>query len=103
MLHIPSSAKLKTHCSNYKAEGEAIIHAAHTVLQALMNDNIPQVEQALYTIKTLRTVLQWIPSHCGVHGNEQADRLLPHRDKDHHKISIQDSSATRQLPPADKI
>ena len=77
------------HCSNYKAEGEAIIHAAHTikckvdnntqvvfltdalsVLQALMNDNLPQLEQALYTIKTIRTVLQWIPSHCGVHGNE---------------------------------
>jgi hypothetical protein len=50
MLHIPSSAKLTTHCSNYKAEGEAIIHAAHTVLQALMNDNIPQLEQALYTM-----------------------------------------------------
>ena len=56
------------HCSNYKAEGEAIIHAAHTikckvdnntqvvfltdalsVLQALMNDNLHQLEQALYT------------------------------------------------------
>ena len=50
------------HCSNYKAEGEAIIHAAHTikckvdnniqvvfltdalsVLQALMNDNLHQL------------------------------------------------------------
>jgi len=82
------------HRSNYKAEGEAIIHAAHTikykvdnntqivfltdalsVLQALMNDNLPQLEQALYTTKPLRTVLQWIPSYCGVHGNEQADGL----------------------------
>jgi ribonuclease HI len=63
------------HYSNYKAEGEAIIHAAHTikckvdnntqvvfltdalsVLQALMNDNLPQVEQVLCTIKALRTV-----------------------------------------------
>ena len=60
------------HCSNYKSEREAIIHAAHTikckidnntqvvfltdalsVLQALMNDNLPQLEQVLYTIKTL--------------------------------------------------
>jgi ribonuclease HI len=81
------------HCSSYKA----IIHTAHTikckvdnntqvvfltdalsVLQALMNDNLPQLEQVLYTIKTLRTVLQWIPSHCGVHGNGQADRLTKH-------------------------
>ena len=71
------------HCSNYKAEGEAIIHAAHTikykvdntqvvfltgalsVLYTLINDNLPQLEQALYTINTLKTVLQWIPSHCG--------------------------------------
>ena len=43
-----------------------------------MNDNLPQLEQVLYTIKTLRTVLQWIPSHCGVHGNEQADGLAKH-------------------------
>jgi ribonuclease HI len=75
------------HCSNYKTEGEAISTASHTikckvhnaiqvvfltdaisVLQALMNDNLPQHEQELYTIKTL----------CGVHGNEQVDRLATH-------------------------
>ena len=81
-----------------------VIHAAHTikgkvdnntqvvfltdalsVLQALMNDNLPQLEQALYTIKTLRTVLQWIPSHCGVHGNKQADGLVKHGAGQQHK------------------
>ena len=88
------------HCSNYKAEGEAIIHAAHTikrkvdnntqvvflpdalsVLQAVMNDNLPQLEQALYTINTPRTVVQRIPSHSGVHGNEQADKLNQHLNR----------------------
>jgi hypothetical protein len=68
-------------------EGEAIIPASHTikckvhnaiqvvfltdaisVLQALMNDNLPQHEQELYTTKTL----------CGVHGNEQVDILATH-------------------------
>jgi ribonuclease HI len=82
------------HCSNYNDEGEDIIHTAHTieckvdnniqvvfltdalsVLQPLMNDNLPHLEQALFTIKTIRTLLQWIPSHCGVHSNEQVDRL----------------------------
>jgi hypothetical protein len=48
------------------------------VLQALMNYNLPQHEQELYTIKTLRTVLQLIPSHCGIHGIQQADRLATH-------------------------
>ena len=76
-------------CSNYKAEGEATIHAAHTikckvdnnthvvfltdallVLQALMNNNLPEHKQELYTINILRAVLLWIPSHCGVQGNE---------------------------------
>ncbi|XP_063417711.1 uncharacterized protein LOC134700284 [Mytilus trossulus] len=82
------------HCSNYKAEEEAITHAAHSiknkiddtsqvvfltdalsVLQALKNDKLPQLQQALYNIKSLTTVIQWISSHCGVWGNEQANRL----------------------------
>jgi ribonuclease HI len=77
------------HGSNYKAEGEAIIHAVHTikcklentqvvfltdalsVLQALMNDNLYLSLNRHYTpSKPLeQCLLQWIPSHCGVHGN----------------------------------
>ena len=82
------------HCSNYKAEVEAIIHAAHTikngvdeitqvvilsdalsVLQAFQSGKLPQLEKALLQINTTQTVLQWIPSHCGVEGNEKADLL----------------------------
>ncbi|CAC5370134.1 unnamed protein product [Mytilus coruscus] len=85
------------HCSNYKAEEEALIHAAHSiktkvdnttqvvfltdalsVLQSLTNDKLPQLEKALYAIKSLTTELQWIPSHCGVWGNEQPDKLAKH-------------------------
>jgi hypothetical protein len=33
---------------------------ALSVLQAVMNDNLPQLEQALYTINTPRTVVQRI-------------------------------------------
>ncbi|XP_048778819.2 uncharacterized protein LOC125682098 [Ostrea edulis] len=82
------------HCSNYKAEEKAISHAAHTitdkvnittpivfltdalsVLQGLTNNKLPSLEQALFNIQSRITVLQWIPSHCGVYGNEQADIL----------------------------
>ena len=82
------------YCTNYRAEEEPLIHAANTisskvnqdsqvvlltdalsVLQAVTNNKLPQLEQALHNIKCLRTVLQWIPSHCGVKGNKEADKM----------------------------
>ena len=38
-------------------------------------DKQPALKKALNNIKSLRTVLQWIPSHCGIEGNEKADVL----------------------------
>ncbi|GFW76489.1 uncharacterized protein TNCV_1582681 [Trichonephila clavipes] len=32
-------------------------------------------EEVKNAIKLEKVVLQWIPSHCGIHGNEQADKL----------------------------
>ena len=55
-------------------------------------------------------MLQWIPSHCDVSGNEQTDRLAtsdaghereensvskPHKDEDHHKIPVQHSFSSK--------
>ena len=86
--------------SNFRAETEAISEAAKTVasnrsrtmgrvviftdalsvLQALENPNNKDMNELRISLMqvsaaTKQTVLQWIPSHCGIDGNEEADRL----------------------------
>ncbi|XP_041366816.1 uncharacterized protein LOC121381550 [Gigantopelta aegis] len=75
------------HCINYAAEVEALIHAAHicshvvfltdalSALQALENNKPDILSEALHPISSVnQVVLQWIPAHCGIPGNENADR-----------------------------
>ncbi|KAK7090611.1 hypothetical protein V1264_010383 [Littorina saxatilis] len=90
--------------TNYKAEAEALKEAAGvlknslmlpgdticrkivifsdalSVLQALsnpQNQDVSELATALTTLQqsTEKTVIQWIPSHCNIQGNEEADRL----------------------------
>ena len=83
------------HSTNYHAETEALTQAASmvqasedqctqvvfltdalSVLQALENDKLPHLTSALQLVRrNRRVVLQWVPAHCGVPGNERADEL----------------------------
>ena len=80
------------HCTNYRAEVEALILAANTIKEEAPPDSqvvfltdarsvleaaskLPQLQDALHNIQCPRLVLQWIPSHCGIRGNEEADRM----------------------------
>jgi len=90
-----SSCPTGKHCTNYRAETEALMQAASivqtsdndfhqvvflsdalSVLQAFQNNKLPHLTEALQQVAhDRRVVLQWIPAHCGVPGNELADRL----------------------------
>ena len=48
---------------------------ALSALQALNARKLQQLEKALLHLNTLRTVIQQIPSHSGVEGNQKADSL----------------------------
>ena len=99
------------HCTNYAAEIKALEHAADkikdiqstyhqvaiytdakSVLEALNGDKLPVLRKKLSN-GFLRMTLQWIPAHCGVPGNECADKLAKQGAKEpqfDHSVTFQE-------------
>ena len=103
-------------CSNYKAEAQALLTATETATQletrpkkvvlltyslsvlALGNpeDNVlRKLIQSLNSLKSRTTaILQWVPAHTGIHGNEVADQLAKVGNKEQQpksKLSYQEA------------
>ena len=85
-----SSSATGKHRTNYRAETEALKQAATlvkdsptvfltdalSVLEALQTNKSPLLATQMQELgNTYRVVLQWIPSQCGIPGNEQAGQL----------------------------
>ena len=119
-----------THCSNYKAEVQALLTAvqmvensslkeyrqvvfltdALSVLEALNNGGEPELTDSLKSLaETHRVAIQWIPAHCGIPGNEAADRLAKEgakgiqieQDMGYHEKKTIIKSNFRKSPGAD--
>ena len=93
---IESATATGKHCTNYAAEVKALSQGAQAILDIVANHKEDVVfltdsksvldalachgEHELRVklsklIESRRVVLQWIPAHCGISGNEKADEL----------------------------
>ena len=98
--HIRQAIPTGKFSTNYKAEADALQTAAETlyanrdaiqtrvvvfsdalsVLQAVQNPQNKDLNSLVSALARLQqatehTIIQWIPSHCNIAGNEEADRL----------------------------
>ena len=123
LVHFPGGQKVSAsvavgrRCSNYRAEIEALIQAASivqasdhdckqvvflsdalSVLQAYQNHKLPNLTKALQQVAaTRRAVLQWIPAHCGILGNEQVDVLAKEGARKEQHVNIVSFSEKKTL------
>ena len=64
------------HSPDHDCKQVVFLSDALFVLQAYQNHKLPNLTKALQQVATTRrAVLQWIPAHCGILDNEQADIL----------------------------
>ncbi|XP_052271916.1 ribonuclease H1-like [Dreissena polymorpha] len=113
-------------CSNYKAETEALMKAAsmidnspedttsvvfltdaRSVLDALINNTSSKLVKLMTRrSNNLNIAHQWIPAHCGVSGNEEADQLAKQGAKQSNQIprlhTERKSPSSRQSPGPSK-
>ena len=102
LIYLPNGETLEAasatgkYCTNYDAEMKALEQGAQTVIdltytnsedvvcltdsrsvvESLNGHEEPNFSRKLYNIiEHKRVTLQWTPSHCGIKGNEHADRL----------------------------
>ena len=78
-LAITSAAEFLTSCGK-PLEGVVIFTDSMSALQAFDSDDpdhtIQDLQSALATLtETITTMLQWVPAHVGLSGNEKANRL----------------------------
>ena len=99
LIYLPNGQILKAtgkYCTNYDAEvkgleqrAQAVIYLTDTnsedvvcvtdsrsILDSLAGHGEHNIRRKLHNIlEHRRVILQWIPAHCGIKGNEHANRL----------------------------
>ena len=124
LVHFPGGQKATAskavgkHCSNHHAKTEAFMQAAFilqasdhyskqvvflsdalSVPQAYQNHTLPDLAKALQKVAAIRrAVLQWIPAHCKISGNEQVDILAQEgtREEQHNNNVSSSKKKTHQ-------